>query len=269
MSGISPAEDRHEGAAPESGGTRIPGRGSGGPENYFNYFTEIEECYQRCRGTPTLLSPLDWALIESWKDAGIPLEAVEAGIKQTFQKYARRPRRFQKINGLGYCTQEVMRAADEIKTAQAEGYSAGGGGKPRIAEPSFTAEEIVKYLRHNAESLEKAASRAQENGGSLLASDFAEAAAALQRLALDVPQPVTDLQPLENILTALEDKLTASVTRAASVELVAEIRQEGERGMMSYRRNMTAPQIELLGRQFLKKRLFEHYGVPRLSLFYM
>ena len=44
--------------------------------NYFNYFTEIEEHFQRARGTGLfLLSPLDWALIESWKNAEVPLEA--------------------------------------------------------------------------------------------------------------------------------------------------------------------------------------------------
>ena len=48
-------------------------------ENYFNYFTEIEECFRRCRGTPTLLSTLDWALIESWKESDFPLSAVLTG----------------------------------------------------------------------------------------------------------------------------------------------------------------------------------------------
>ena len=42
-------------------------------ENYFNYFTEIEERFQRRRGTLTMLSPLDWALMEVWKDAAIPV----------------------------------------------------------------------------------------------------------------------------------------------------------------------------------------------------
>ena len=43
--------------------------------NYFNYFTEVEEHFQRARGTSLfLLSPLDWALIESWKNAGVPLK---------------------------------------------------------------------------------------------------------------------------------------------------------------------------------------------------
>ena len=86
-------------------------------ENYFNYFTEIEEHFQRRRGTLTLLSPLDWALMEIWKDAGIPLEAVLRGIDATFDKWERRPRRTRKVNGLAYCAQEVLAAAEEMKEA--------------------------------------------------------------------------------------------------------------------------------------------------------
>ena len=55
-------------------------------ENYFNYFTEIEDHFQRARGTGLfLLSPLDWALIEAWKRSGIPLEAVLRGMTASFQ----------------------------------------------------------------------------------------------------------------------------------------------------------------------------------------
>ena len=35
-------------------------------QNYFNYFTEIERYYQSKREVFTLLSTLDWVLIESW-----------------------------------------------------------------------------------------------------------------------------------------------------------------------------------------------------------
>ena len=55
-------------------------------ENYFNYFTEIEEHFQRRRGR-IYLSPLDWALIETWKDASVPLQAVLRGIDAAFDKY--------------------------------------------------------------------------------------------------------------------------------------------------------------------------------------
>ena len=86
-------------------------------ENYFNYFTEIEERFQRRRGTVLLLSPLDWALMETWKDAGISLEAVLRGIDVTFDKWDRRPRKTRKVNGLAFCAQEVLASAEEMKEA--------------------------------------------------------------------------------------------------------------------------------------------------------
>ncbi len=86
-------------------------------ENYFNYFTEIEERFQRRRGSILLLSTLDWALIETWKDAGIPLEAALRGIDSAFDRYDERPTRSKKVNSLAYCAQEVLTAAEEMKEA--------------------------------------------------------------------------------------------------------------------------------------------------------
>src|SRR5258708_23269655 len=86
-------------------------------ENYFNYFTEIEEHYQRRRGTGLLLSTLDWALIETWKQANIPLEAVLRGIDAAFDAYERRPSKTRKINSLAYCSQAVLAAVEDMKEA--------------------------------------------------------------------------------------------------------------------------------------------------------
>src|SRR5450755_2741924 len=86
-------------------------------ETYFNYFTEIEEHFQRRRGTLLLLSPLDWALMETWKDAGVPLEAVMRGIDTTFEKWERRPRKTRKVNGLAFCAQEIFAATEELNEA--------------------------------------------------------------------------------------------------------------------------------------------------------
>ena len=82
--------------------------------NYFNYFTEIEEHFQRRRGTLLLLSTLDWALIETWKEAGIPLQAVLRGIDAAFEHYDGKPSRTRKVNSLAFCSQEVLAAAEEM-----------------------------------------------------------------------------------------------------------------------------------------------------------
>ena len=237
-------------------------------ENYFNYFTEVEECFQRYRGTPNLLSALDWALIEAWKEAGISLEAVRLGIQRTFEKYARRPRRFQKINGLGYCTQEVLRAAEEAKQAAVESGASRASGHD--AAPPFAEDAILRLLAEGVQSLEKASCAARVAGQSALADDFAQAVEELRKLASqDSGQLLNDLQKFERSLTVIEDKLTASLVRSSSVELLTQLREEVERGMGPFRRTMNAAQIESIERQFLKKRLFERYGLPRLSLFYL
>ena len=91
-------------------------------ENYFNYFTEIEDHFQRARGSGLfLLSPIDWALIEAWKNAGIPLEAVLRGIDQAFEKWRKRPARarIQMVNSLAYCAQAVATEAQAMATGAA------------------------------------------------------------------------------------------------------------------------------------------------------
>lgn len=237
-------------------------------ENYFNYFTEIEECFRRCRGTPTLLSPLDWALIESWKEVGRPLEAVLLGIERSFEKFKSRRRRFRMVNSLAYCSQEVDRAVEEWSTAQGEG-KARSEAKAEAPSP-FSTDEVLAYLRRNAGALDSASQRQQEAGQSILAQDLRVAAADLREIAARQPgQEAMSAEDMEHHLTALEEKLAASLTRASSLELLAEIRKEVERALVPYRRKMTGAQVESLERQFLKKRLYEYYRVPRLSLFYL
>ena len=233
-------------------------------ENYFNYFTEIEERYQECRGTKTLLSPLDWALIESWKDSGIPLQAVLVGIVRAFDKFKARQRKYRMVNALAYCTQEVMRAAEEAHTGQIQ------SGARKDSPPPFAPEDILRFLNSNAQALEAAARKAKEQSQQVLADDLASVAASLREVASqEAAKLLADLEELEIRLTALEEKLTASLTRASSVELLAEIQGQVERGLGPYRRKMSGPQIESLERQFRKRRLLEHYQLPRLSLFYL
>jgi hypothetical protein len=234
-------------------------------ENYFNYFTEIEECFRKCRGTPARLSTLDWALIDSWKEAGIPLEAVLTGIGRAFQKFAERPQRFRKVNSVAYCTQEVFLAAEELKTAIAEG-AARPQGKA-AARPPFSSDELRNYLLRGAEAVEDSSRRAAQNGAGVLETDLGEAAAELRAMA-SLDDVARNLEELETRLSALEDRLTASLTRAAPVDLLADVRREVDKGLVGCRHKMTPAQIESLQRQLVKKRLFERYAIPRLSLFY-
>jgi hypothetical protein len=227
-------------------------------ENYFNYFTEIEEHFQRRRGTLTLLSPLDWALMEVWKDAGIPLEAVIRGIDSAFDKYERRPRHTRKVNGLAYCAQEVLFAAEDMKEA------AVGGDPPETSDSGWDAKAVSEFLRRNAEqlrgtSLPDAARRVAAE----TTSGLREMAAALEASDSLV------MEDIERRLTVMEEKLLAALVAEIPEAAWLEVRTDADRDLAPYRSRMSGPQIEQLQKQYVQKRLLEQYRLPRLSLFYM
>ncbi len=234
-------------------------------ENYFNYFTEIEEHFQKRRGR-IHLSPLDWALIENWKDAGIPLEAVLRGVDAAFDKYESRPSKSQKVNSLAYCAQAVLVAAEEMKEA-AVGTTHGG---TKTDPPSgFQVAEISAFLRQNAEKLDTAK---LPQAGSVRAEPLVrETAGTLREIAaeLDFKKTLPRLEDLERRLTVAEEKLYAVLLAATPDEQIINVRAEADRELAPYRRKMPSSQIEQLQKQYIHKRLLEKYGLPRLSLFYM
>ena len=217
-------------------------------ENYFNYFTEIEEHFQRARGTGLfLLSPLDWALIEAWKNSGIPLEAVLRGIDQAFEKWRGRPARarIHMVNSLAYCAQAIA--------AEAQAMVDGAPAKRNASTPPFSLDEVRDFVKRNADLLRK--------GGN------DDLAASLD--TLDLTALYSDLEQLEQRLTAIEEKMIARLRAAASDDALFEARRSLDQELKPYRGKMTADQLAMLEKQFLERRLLEGSGLPRLSLFYL
>jgi hypothetical protein len=232
--------------------------------NYFNYFTEIEEHFQRRFGSILLLSTVDWVLMETWKDAGIPLEAVLRGIDQTFEHYERRPSKTRKVNGLGFCSQEVLAAAEAMKEA-----AVGTAEERSEAPPGFQAADICAFLRRNADQLESAK---LPHGAGVACQPLAQATSKMLRhLAEDLESTKTmpRLEDLERRLTVAEEKLFAVLLASTPDEQIVAVRAEADRELAPYRRKMQSAQIEQLMKQYLHKRLLEKYALPRLSLFYM
>jgi hypothetical protein len=229
-------------------------------ENYFNYFTEIEERFQQRRGTALLLSTLDWALIETWKDAGIPLEAALRGIDATFERYEGRPSRTRKINSLAYCAQEVLAEAESMKEAAVGAVN----DVHAPAQPALPADEIVAFLENNARLVAKAELPASVNALQK------ESATTLRELAEGVRHnPRGRLEDLERRLSVLEEKLFAALLAATPDNDLLRVRAEADRDIAPFRRKVPAAQLDQLQRQYVNKRLLDRYGLPRLSLFYM
>jgi hypothetical protein len=237
--------------------------------NYFNYFTEIEEQFLRRRGGGLLLTTLDWALIETWKDAGIPLEAALRGIDVAFDRYDQRPSKTKKVNSLAYCSQEVLAAAEAMKEA-AVGAAAGQPAPSKSsAGQGFEPQTIAAFLRRNADLLEGA--KLPQSAGISVHAIANESAATLRKLAqqTESKKPASRLEDLERHLTVLEEKLFAGLLAATPDNDIVTVRAQADRELAPYRRKMAAAQIEQLQKQYVHKRLLEKYGLPRLSLFYM
>lgn len=222
------------------------------PSNYFNYFTEIEEQFQRQRGTSLfLLSPLDWALIEVWKDSGIPLEAVLRGIEAAFIKWRSRKSKIQQVNSLAYCAQAVLEEAKAMANNMPARHD-------EEIEAPFTPSELESYLRMNANAI-------RQTGREPLF----DTAANLEALAANAAEVMHNLEELEQRLTAMEDKMHALARSEQSEEDLFQARKELDSYLRPYRGKMTAEQLTMLEKQFLDRHFLEKLKLPRLSLFYL
>ncbi len=221
------------------------------PLNYFNYFTEIEEHFQRARGTSLfLLSPLDWALIESWKTSGVPLEAVLRGIDAAFEKWRAKRSRTQMVNSLAFCVQAILTETQRMADA---GSNAPAAEKAE-ASP-FPEDEIRAYLERNSVSI-----MANQ------ITEFVPVAESLTALAQSLPP---DLEALEQQLTALEQKLIALARIRQTDEQGLNARRDLDNYLRPYRGKMTAPQLSMLETQFMDRAVLDAFQLPRLSLFHL
>ncbi len=235
--------------------------------NYFNYFTEIEEYFWKKRGAHLLVSPLDWAIMEAWQKAGVPLEAALKGIDKAFESYQRSRRGAGKpLKNLAYCTDAVLEAAEEQQEAAA-------GSTPKVsratASEAFSRDELKNYFAKNVVQLKDAAQRSPARVP-VIASRLGEIAESLETsiTLLDTPGTL-DLEDLERRLTVLDEKIHAVLTSHANEELLLKVRREVDGQLAMYRRKMKAEQLVMVEKQYVQKRLLEEFGVPRLSLFYL
>ena len=237
--------------------------------NYYEYFSEIEERFSRRRGSILLLSTLDWALIETWREAGVPLEAVLRGIDEAFDKHDARATRAKsrKVNGLAWCAQAVMQAAEQMVEAST---GTAHAANRIVSKSGFEPERVAAFLDRNANIL-GAPFMAQPHRDMSGMQDVLTATAqrlcelaALMRSAQPLP-----LDDLDRTLTVLEERLFAALQTSATEQELVALRAQADRELAPYRAKMSAVQLRQVQAQFLHKRLLELRSLPRLSLFYM
>jgi len=237
--------------------------------NYFNYFTEIEDTFVRRRGKHLFLSPMDWALMETWKEQGIPLHIVLRGIEKSFDSFEARPRK-RTVKSLLYCQEEVEAQYAEWNDARVGAPSTSAAGSTESEATPFSLEAISEHLQRSRESLLGVADARRQKQEDDLSEAMRRAASLLGEIEEDlISGAPLDTRKLEDSLGGLERMLNNSMFAVATSEELEAQKTAVKEQLKPYRNHMEVVVYNQTFNNLLLKRLREQFGVPRLSLFYV
>lgn len=221
--------------------------------NYYNYFTEIEETFIRRRGKNLFLSPIDWALMETWQEKGIPLHVVIRAIEQVFDNFEKNPNP-RTIKGLMFCREEVEAQYDDWLKAQA-----GRSDEGEKADEHHSIEFVCEHIDGLVDSLRKID---QPD----LAEDLERACTRLGELKENLNG---NHELLDKSLSDVEHLLDEALLKKSDRETFKSIEAEVIAQLRPYKGTMEKSAYESTLRLMLLKRLRGEFGIPRLSLFYL
>jgi hypothetical protein len=240
--------------------------------NYFNYFTEIEDAFIRRRGKHLLISSIDWTLIETWKEIGIPLHIALRGIEKAFDSWESKPRK-RSIKGLLYCQEEVEAQFAEWRESRvgaANEPNEENGAQPKSEALPFSRAAIMEHLKRGRTSLSEVCATRRKTGADDLSDALERAVALLGELEQDFAAiALPDAQKLEQSLSGVERLLSDAIRSVAEPEQIAQIEREVKEQLKPYRKHMEPVVYQQTFDNLLLKRLREQFGIPRLSLFYL
>jgi DNA repair exonuclease SbcCD ATPase subunit len=235
--------------------------------NYFNYFTEIEDAFVRRRGKHLFLSPMDWALMETWKQQGIPLHVVLRGVEKSFDSFEAKPRK-RTVKSLLYCQEEVEAQYAEWVEARVGSSPRSKAAEAELDKTPFSFATISEHLQRSRETLSALADARRQK------DDFSEALRRAGALIAEIEKDFVndsrfDTRKLEDSLTGLERMLSDAMFTVVVPKALEDLKNEVKDQLKPYRSQMETAVYNQTFNNLLLKRLREKFGVPRLSLFYV
>jgi hypothetical protein len=235
--------------------------------NYFSYFSEIEDTFVRRRGKHLLLSPIDWALIESWKERGIPLHVALRGIEHAFDSHAAKKRK-RSIKTLWYCQEEVEAQYAEWLESRVGAHAIEAAAE--TVESPFPRPLVLAHLTRLISELQNVPCSLDGTDRRLIDETLSRAVSLLNEIKTDyetATQP--DARKLEESLTGIERMLDDAIRHAVTGNDLERASSEIESQVKPYKRHMDNAAFEQMRNHLLRKKLRERFGVPRLSLFFL
>jgi len=235
--------------------------------NYFSYFSEIEDTFVRRRGKHLMLSPLDWALIESWKERGVPLHVALRAIEHSFDSYDAKKQK-RTVKTLLYCQEEVEAQYAEWLESRVGGHETEAVEGEKDKSP-FPRAAVLQHLDRCIQELSRLAAERMAKQDDL-SEVFERELSLLSEIRNDyesAAQP--DSRKLEESLTGIERLLDSAMHDAIGESDLTSMQSEVEAQIKPYKRHMDKEAYAQTRDNLLKKRIREHFGAPRLSLFFL
>ena len=236
--------------------------------NYFSYFSEIEDTFIRRRGKHLMLSPIDWALIESWKERGVPLHVALRGIEHSFDSYESKKHK-RTVKTLLYCQEEVeAQYAEWLESRVGSHETVDETSAPPADTSPFSRDAILDHLRRSLDEIQQLSAKRKEE------DTFGEALARAAALLIEIRDDYSSsanpyTRKLEESLTGIDRMLDDSIRAVVREIELASILSEIDSQIKPYKRHMDKPTFEQTRDNLVRKRLRDYFGVPRLSLFYL
>jgi len=235
--------------------------------NYFSYFSEIEDTFIRRRGKHLMLSPIDWALIESWKERGVPLHVAVRGIEHAFDSYDAKKQK-RTVKTLLYCQEEVEAQYAEWLESRVGSHDDKTDAADDFKSP-FPRTTVIAHLERSVAEFTRLGSQRKS-----AQDEFSEALMRATKLLTEIAddyrssaQP--DTRKLEESLTGVERMIDDAMRTAIDSKTLKLIDTEVDSQIKPYKRHMDKAAFAQTRENLLRKRLREHFGVPRLSLFFL
>jgi len=237
--------------------------------NYFSYFSEIEDTFVRRRGKHLLLSPMDWALIESWKERGVPLHVALRAIEHAFDSYEAKKRK-RSVKTLLYCQEEVEAQYAEWLESRVGSHDEAQNASDEDTRTPFPRDVVLAHLARSGEELIKLVDARRQTSADEFCEALTRATALLEELENDYAAAVKpDARKLEDSLTGVERMLDETIRKTVSDHDLKSISAEIDEQLKPYKRHMDKTAYAETYENLLRKRLRELVGVPWLSLFFL
>ncbi len=230
-----------------------------GKINYFNFFTEIEDFFLKKRKKGILISPLDWTLIETWKEMGIPLHIVLRGIERAFTTFQKREKKFSRINSLFYCNQAVMEEFEKYILSM-DGGDFSEEETEEVRDENILGEKLKNLLNEQLKSLETL--KKDDIGEEL----FERVKGRVSSLIEEVSGKELDLDNVERSLKEIDELMVKYLERISTSELLREIKKEVNRDIRKYRSELPKKMVNKIKEKYFQKKLKEKYGLRDFSI---